>query len=122
MPPLPFAPRPLAGEGLSSWVARLAVHNFVTPANFWTWLGCDDVHDLTLEDGLLDRLSGSTRLVVNELHRRFAPEPATKAAPLAVSWLALRNPRGGVPGLLPRRGAGRPRSLCLGFQRLSVAL
>ena len=86
MPPLPFAPRPLAGEGLSSWVARLAVHNFVTPADFWTWLGCDDVHDLTLDDGLLDRLSGSTRLVVNELHRRFAPEPATKAAPLAVSW------------------------------------
>jgi hypothetical protein len=75
----------MAREGLSSWVARLAVHNFVTPADFWAGLDCEGVADLVLHDGLLDRLSASTRLGVGDLRRAFAPDLATKAAPLAVS-------------------------------------
>jgi hypothetical protein len=84
MPSLPFAPRPLAGEGLSSWVARLAAHNFVTAADFWSGLGCDDPQDLAPPDGLFDQLSESTRLDANELRRFFAPDLATIAAPLAL--------------------------------------
>jgi len=84
MLPLPFAPRPLAGEGLSSWVARLAAHNFVTPADLWADLGSDDVVDLALDDGLLKRLSARTRLDVRELGSCFAPGLAA-AAPLALS-------------------------------------
>jgi hypothetical protein len=86
MPTLPFAPRPLAGEGLSSWVARLAAHNFVTPADFWANLGCDDVLDTTLPDDLVDRLSARTCLDAGDLRRSFAPDPASAAAPLAVTW------------------------------------
>ncbi|WP_235524841.1 TniQ family protein [Caulobacter sp. Root1455] len=82
---MPFAPRPMAGEGLSSWVARLAAHNFVTAADFWSGLGCDDPQDLAPPDGLFDQLSESTRLNANELRRFFAPDPATIAAPLALS-------------------------------------
>lgn len=84
MRPLPFAPRPLAGEGLSSWVARLAAHNFVTPADLWADLGSDDVVDLALDDDLLERLSARTRLDVHELRACFAPGLAA-AAPLALS-------------------------------------
>ena len=82
---LPFAPRPLAGEGLSSWVARLAVHNFVTAGDFWSGLGCDDPQDLAPPDGLFDQLSEATRLDANELRHFFAPDLATTAAPLALS-------------------------------------
>ena len=85
MPSLPFAPRPLASEGLSSWVARLAVHNFVTATDFWSGLGCDDPQDLAPPDGLFDQLSEATRLDANELRRFFAPDLATIAAPLALS-------------------------------------
>ena len=84
MRPLPFAPRPLAGEGLSSWVARLAFHNFVTPADLWADLGSDDVTDLAPNDSLLKRLSARTRLDVHDLRRRFASGLAA-AAPLALS-------------------------------------
>ncbi len=82
---LPFAPRPLAGEGLSSWVTRLAVHNFVTAAAFWSGLGCDDPQDFAPPDDLFDQLSEATRLDANELRRFFAPDLATIAAPLALS-------------------------------------
>lgn len=85
MPSLPFAPRPLAGEGLSSWVARLAAHNFITAADFWSGLGCDAPQDFAPSHGLFDQLSESTRLGANELRRFFAPAPATIAAPLALS-------------------------------------
>jgi hypothetical protein len=93
MPPLPFAPRPLAGEGLSSWVARLAAHNFVTPADLWADLGSDDVVDLALDDGLLERLSTRTRLDAHELRSCFAPGLAA-AAPLALSqpWAIRGGP------------------------------
>lgn len=84
MRPFPFAPRPLAGEGLSSWVARLAAHNFVTPADLWADLGSDDVVDLALDGSLLEQLSARTRLDMHELASCFAPGLAA-AAPLALS-------------------------------------
>ncbi len=85
MPSLPFAPRPMAGEGLSSWVARRAANNFVTAADFWSGLGCDDPQDLAPPDGLFDQLAEATRLDANELRRFFAPDLATIAAPLVLS-------------------------------------
>lgn len=85
MPPLPFAPRPLAGEGLSSWVARLAVHNFVTPGSFKVWLGCGDDDDLAVDSGLIASLAGMTCLETGELRRRFEADVVAAAAPLAVS-------------------------------------
>jgi hypothetical protein len=75
----------MAGEGLSSWVARLAVHNFVSAADFWSWLGWDDPHDIAPPDGLVRQLSQSAGLDEKELRRHFAPEPAMIAAPLALS-------------------------------------
>src|ERR1700756_1784721 len=63
--------RPLAGKGLSSWVARLAVHNFVTPGSFKAWLGCGDDDDLAADSGLIASLAGMTCLETGELRRRF---------------------------------------------------
>ncbi len=85
MPPLPFAPRPLAGEGLSSWVARLAVHNFVTPSYFKAWIGCGDDDDLAPDSRLIASLAGMTCLETRELRRRFEADAVAAAAPLAAS-------------------------------------
>lgn len=54
---LPFAPRPYAGEALSSWVARLAAHNFVDAETFWAWLGEGPVDDLKPSAEVVHRLS-----------------------------------------------------------------
>lgn len=54
---LPFAPRPYAGEALSSWVARLAAHNFVDAETFWAWLGEGPVDDLNPSTEVVRRLS-----------------------------------------------------------------
>lgn len=84
-PPLPFAPRPLVGEGLSSWVARLAAHNFVTSASFRGWLDFDEDDDLAPGDSLIARLAAVTRLEAADLRRQFGAGRFASAAPLAVS-------------------------------------
>lgn len=116
MPSLPFAPRPLAGEALSSWAARLAVHNFVTPADVWADLGSEDAAELALHDDLLERLSARTRLSLAELRRTFAPDGRS-----AGGQSAWRDPRRGLSGVRSRRrGEGR-RSLRVGGQRQRMA-
>lgn len=54
---LPFAPRPYAGEAFSSWVARLAAHNFVDTQTFWAWLTEGPVDDLNPSTEVVRRLS-----------------------------------------------------------------
>lgn len=83
--PLAFAPRPLPGEGMSSWVARLAAHNFVTPENFWRWLGRDDVQDLGPATSLISQLASAARLPVEDLRERFGPNSGSVMDPLAVT-------------------------------------
>ncbi len=50
MTSLPYAPRPISEEGISSWIARLAVHNFMEPAAFCDWLGIRGITDLSQGD------------------------------------------------------------------------
>ena len=55
--PLPFAPRPHPGEALSSWIARLAAHNFVDPETFWAWLTGEQADDLKPSAATIQSLS-----------------------------------------------------------------
>ena len=54
---LPYAPRPITGEGLSSWAARLAAHNYVDLPAFWAWLGIDPIDDLQPSPSTVEKLS-----------------------------------------------------------------
>lgn len=90
--PLPFAPRPIAGEGLSSWAARLAVHNFVEPAELWTWLGCADVADLEADGRRRERLASAAGMEPVVLERHFQAEPDGHLAAISVSRpIAIRG-------------------------------
>ena len=50
----------MAGEGLSSWTARLAAHNFVDLADFWFWIGAPPVEDIAPSPSSVARLSAVT--------------------------------------------------------------
>jgi hypothetical protein len=66
-------------------MARLAAHNFVSPASFRAWLDFDDDDDLAPDDGLITRLAAVTRLEVIDLRRLFGAGGLALAAPLALS-------------------------------------
>jgi hypothetical protein len=50
----------MAGEGLSSWTARLAAHNFVALADFWTWIGALSAEDIAPSPSSVARFSAVT--------------------------------------------------------------
>jgi hypothetical protein len=54
---LPYAPHPITGEGLSSWTARLAAHNYVDLPTFWAWLGIDPIDDLQPAPSTVEKLA-----------------------------------------------------------------
>ena len=65
---LPYSPRPMAGEGLSSWTARVAVHNFVGLADFWFWIGASSVEDIAPSPSSVARLSAITGVAEAQIH------------------------------------------------------
>lgn len=70
---LPFAPRPYAGEALSSWVARLAAHNFVDAETFWSWLADAPVDDLNPSTEVVHRLSEVSGVTHDEIKTLAEP-------------------------------------------------
>lgn len=76
---LPFAPRPYEKEALSSWVARLAAHNFVDAPTFVGWLTGADVDEVRPSQAVQRRLaevSGLTRQDIANLDRPLRHAPA----------------------------------------------
>jgi hypothetical protein len=64
---LPYAPRPIEGEGLASWTARLAVHNFVEPAAFCDWLGVRDIADVAPTSEVVAQLAALAGIALDEV-------------------------------------------------------
>lgn len=76
---LPFAPRPYEDEALSSWVSRLAAHNFVDAPTFVGWLTGEDLHEVRFSQAVQRRLaevSGLTRQDIANLDRPLRHAPA----------------------------------------------
>ena len=71
---LPYAPRPMPGEGLSSWTARLAAHNYVDLPTFWTWLGIDPIDDLRPSPTTVERLAEVSGLLTATIANLCAPQ------------------------------------------------
>jgi hypothetical protein len=78
---LPFAPRPIEGEGLSSWTARLAAHNFVDPTAFWSWLDVGGIDDVAPSVKTIGRLAEATGLAITEIAAL-----ATRGGSLRPGW------------------------------------
>jgi hypothetical protein len=64
---LPYAPRPKPGEGLSSWTARLAAHNFVDLTAFWLWIGAPSADDIAPSVSSVARLSAVTGVAEDQI-------------------------------------------------------
>ncbi|CAN7659962.1 TniQ family protein [Phenylobacterium sp. LjRoot225] len=94
--PLPYAPRPIRGEGLASWTARLAVHNFVEPAAFAEWMGAAGKARETPTSEVLRRLAVLSRLPVEDL----APLVASSASS-GRAWQVAPNASGLRGGACP---------------------
>jgi hypothetical protein len=92
---LPFVPGPMAGEGLPSWTARLAAHNFVDVPTFWRWLGDDEIDDLKPSPKTINALAEVTG------------EPASAIGALCLSqarrsaWMAAAGGDGRRGGACP---------------------
>jgi len=71
---LPYAPRPMPGEGLSSWTARLAAHNYVDLPTFWAWLGIDPIDDLRPSPTTVERLAEVSGLLTATIANLCAPQ------------------------------------------------
>ncbi len=92
---LPYAPRPLSGEGLSSWTARLAAHNYVDLPTFWTWLGIDPIDDLRPAPSTVERLAEVSGMTVSMIANLCLPQACRPTWALA-------------PGAVGRRGGACP--------------
>lgn len=71
MAQLPFAPPPEDGEGLSSWISRLAAFNFVSTEEFWTWLGFSPDNDVAPRPGFFQHLADVSGVPVRSFGRKF---------------------------------------------------
>lgn len=92
---LPYAPRPITGEGLSSWTARLAAHNYVDLPTFWTWLGIDPIDDLQPSRSTVEKLaevSGVAPAAISEL-----AIPQSRRS----TWMATPDEQGRRGGACP---------------------
>lgn len=92
---LPYAPQPMIGEGLSSWTARLAAHNYVDLPTFWTWLGIDPIDDLRPSQSTVERLAEVSGLPTATIANLCTPQARRP------SWTV-------EPGTDGRRGAACP--------------
>jgi hypothetical protein len=92
---LPYAPRPTTGEGLSSWTARLAAHNYVDLPTFWTWLGIDPIDDLRPSPSTIERLVEISGLPTETIANLCIPQARQP------TWA-------GAPGADGRRGGACP--------------
>jgi len=103
---LPYAPRPMTGEGLSSWTARLAAHNYVDLPTFWTWLDVDPIDDLRPSPNTFERLaevSGLPTAAISELCIPQARQPTWALGPGA------DGRRGGACSVCCREAAAEGR-------------
>ena len=71
---LPYAPRPMTGEGLSSWTARLAAHNYVDLSTFWAWLDIDPIDDLRPSPSTVERMAEVSGLPTATIANLCIPE------------------------------------------------
>ena len=92
---LPYAPRPVAGEGLSSWTARLAAHNYVDLPTFWTWLAIDPIDDLRPSPSTVDRLAEVTGVPTATIADLCIPQSRRPA------WAVALDPDGRRGGACP---------------------
>lgn len=109
---LPFAPRPHPGEALSSWVARLAAHNFVDIETFWAWLTGEQVDDVkpsaaTIQS--LSEVSGVPLADIEKMARRLRRAPPSHLLQLS----SATGLRGGACAtcLVEADAAGRDHGL-----------
>lgn len=70
---LPFAPRPHAGEALSSWIARLAAHNFVDTDTFWAWVTDEQADDLKPSAATIQSLSDVSGVRRDDIEKMARP-------------------------------------------------
>ena len=109
---LPFAPHPHPGEALSSWVARLAAHNFVDIETFWAWLTgeqADDVKPSAATIQSLSEVSGVPRADIEKMARPLRRAPPSHLLQLS----SATGLRGGACAtcLVEADAAGRDHGL-----------
>jgi hypothetical protein len=92
---LPYVLRPAAGEGLSSWTARLAAHNFVDVPTFWRWLGSDRIDDLRPSPETIARLAEVTGQEPSSISALVLPQGRRTA------WMAAAVDDGRRGGACP---------------------
>lgn len=92
---LPYAPQPMIGEGLSSWTARLAEHNYVDLPTFWTWLDIDPIDDLLPSPGTLERLAEVSGVPVATIANLCIPQARLP------TWMASHGADGYRGGACP---------------------
>lgn len=92
---LPYAPRPVTGEGLPSWTARLAAHNYADLPTFWTWLGIDPIDDLRPSPSTVERLAEVSGLPTATIANLCIPQ-AHRA-----TWVVAPGPDGRRGGACP---------------------
>lgn len=92
---LPYAPRPITGEGLSSWTARLAAHNYVDLPTFWAWLGIDSIDDLHPSPGTAETLAEVGGLAPAAIADLCIPQARR------TSWMAAPDAEGRRGGACP---------------------
>jgi hypothetical protein len=85
----------MSGEGLSSWTARLAAHNYVNLPTFWTWLGIDPIDDLRPSPSTIERLAEVSGLPAAPIADLSIPQARWRTWTLA-------------PGADDRRGGACP--------------
>lgn len=103
---LPYAPRPMTGEGLSSWTSRLAAHNFVDLPTFWAWLGIDPIDDLRPLPTTVERLATISGLPMARIANLCTPQ--TRRATWAIAAGADGH-RGGACPICCREAAAEGR-------------
>lgn len=92
---LPYAPRPITGEGLSSWTARLAAHNFVDLPTFWAWLGIDPIDDLRPSPSTVEKLAAVSGLAPAAISDLVIPQSRRS------TWMAAPDAQGRRGGACP---------------------
>ena len=92
---LPYAPRPTTGEGLSSWTARVAAHNYVDLPTFWAWLGIGPIDDLHPSPGTLETLAEVGGMAPAAIADLCIPQARR------LSWMAALDAQGRRGGACP---------------------
>ena len=103
---LPYAPRPMSGEGLSSWTARLAAHNYVDLPTLWTWLGIDPIDDLRPSPSTFERLAEISGLPTTSIANLCIPQARR---PTWAAALDSNGRRGGACPVCCREAAAEGR-------------